>query len=392
MTWKSVRVLLPVLLVGTLLAGCWDGEPISSRLIIAAMAIDAGPQPGTILLTGQSPSASGLAALGAGGAGGAGGGGGGGGGGASASGGPFFEIRQPGTDLAEAIQIARTKVSRDPYYGQVQVVVFGPGLSPGVIQGSIDSLIRLPEMNDQAWAALSLGQSAGSLLSRSSPQEMMPALYLDAFFQQSAATGLDLRQPLWQVEIERVSPGLDPYIPVLDVTPQGFQSNRLALYRDDRMVGVLTPEQTLGWAIAASKARELSIPVTTPLGGADLRALNPRTRIQTRWVEGRPEVVLQTTAAGIVGREPPLLVPSFPGDQNFDQVLRAAVAQRIRAMELDAISASQAVGSDPFGIGSRLYAAAPGKFARLGPWEDAFPSVPIAVQVKVRINSHGNTL
>lgn len=373
-----------LLLASLLLTGCWDSEPINDRSIVTTLAVDAGNGPGNIRLTEQIPSATALTTMGSQGS--SGGSQGGSGSGSTA----FFDVHATAADLAAAVALARTRISRDPYFGEVQNVVLGPGLDANAVAGLLDAMMRLPDLGKGSWMALSPDRPASSLIDHPSPQDVLPALYIDAFFKQSAHTGLDLRQPVWQFYVDSIVPGLDPFLPILDDTPHGLVGNRIALYRHDHLAGLLTPDQTIGWAIATSKLKQYSVPVQTPWGLADVRALAPRSSIRAGWVDGRPRLSVRTRVQGIIGQRPPRLAVSGADDRRFDALIQRDAAARLRSLELDAIAVSQRLGVDPFGFGSRLYAAGPRRFKSLGSWGTAFARLSVAVDVTVLVTSQGD--
>ncbi|MCY0886576.1 MAG: Ger(x)C family spore germination protein [Firmicutes bacterium] len=363
------RTVALLLLTGLALTGCWDNRPIDERAIVMVLGVSS--RHGRLALRFQIPTASALTALPSGSSG-------------NSQSESFFVLPAEGRTVASAFGRAQASVSRDLYLGQIQALVLSAKLPPRVLRAAMTGLARL-EPVDRTIFVLTTPDPVTRLLSTPTPLNQLPNEYFSTLFNCPDCATLHLQVRLWQLMDRLVTPGVDPFLPVARLGPHGIELNQVALYAKDRYLATLSPQETVAFALLTGRAVKPTLSAPTPLGETALRVGTCRGGFSARIVHGRPQARFTVSIDGQL-----VDGPALDGDRTARARVLQAVARQVTARCLALIRHTQALGSDPFGVGRRLHWTDPRGFQALGPWDRAWKQTRVTVTVHVETTRAGN--
>lgn len=229
---KTFRKFLCILLCLSLLlplAGCWNYRGLNEMTIVAGMAIDKtdGEYDLTFeIMDMQRP---------------------------TKTEGPSSElIHSKGDSLMDAIRNAKRQLSNKLYFGNMQIVIVSQKIArEDGLSSFLDNFLRDAEMRETMQLIVSREEDAGSLLvthekqSGAASYDIMQIILDDA-----KVTGSTFSTELYHVYNELNSPGTSIALPAFymasepDSEEKHAEANGCAIFRDDKMVDFLSPEQT----------------------------------------------------------------------------------------------------------------------------------------------------
>lgn len=229
-------VLLPVLMSALVLTGCWDRIEVNDIAIVTTTSFDL-EEDGRYRVAVQVPLPGQM------------GGATGGGGGTSGTK-PFYVDSEAGNSIREATQHLQSRMSRRLFFSHRRVMVIGEELAKSGMREVFDVTARLPE--NRLTANVLVAKGKGIDLLKSQPQfemysgeAMREILESYAVFNPSLK---DIAHALSQI-------GADPILPLIEpATSTGGEKRKevhlsgYAQFRDDKLIGTITPAQAEGVA------------------------------------------------------------------------------------------------------------------------------------------------
>ncbi|MGF7032333.1 spore germination protein KC [Paenibacillus mucilaginosus] len=395
------NLLLVMLLVFPLLAGCWDRQEIEERAVVLGIGVDvADPaeerketesshergaltaeETGLLRLTVQI-AVPGRIPLGP-------GEGGGGGGGQRT----VWVVDAVGHTIGDAINTLQQRVSPPLFFGHLRIIVISEALARKGIKNLNDYFRRNPEVRRMNWMFVSQGSAAGIM--RASPQlERVPTLYLMTTMDQSVKMGRfpnDFLGIFWSAVSSKGKEGYLPYVELMK--EQNVQISGLAYFRGDRMVGSTNPIQIpvymgiMGISMAGGQTF-VRIP-----GTEELFMFQGRSRksvFKVRIENGKP--VIRVTVA-LEGN----LISKFNETlQLSSEVVRqieAQLSQQSKEASQNLIALTQEKRADIFGFGEQVRAKEPDYWnthiRTKDAWQKQYQELKVEMDVRVHVRRVG---
>lgn len=370
MKGAKARATAVLLLAAVFLTGCWDLEEIDRRTVVLGLAFDTA-RGGGFRMVASVPDPRALVPSG------------------GTVIGPqprepaFVVLQTEGRTASENLAALREVTSRDLFLGQILVVGVSERLARRGILSLLEFLMNNTDIPRAAWFVVAAGDPA-RVLAVKPPQQTFPEFYLDDVFRaQGKPTGA-LAIPYWRVWVDTLLPGRDALVPVVAPGPQQqMRVARVAAFRDGRLAGILSEEETrllalirdarnTLWEVDLGDGRRIAL---QPLGA------NSRIVPLPAGPSGAPRFRLDVTlnmslieVYGATGSMP------RPFEHLADRDLTRALTRLIKRL--------QAMGSDPLGFGERWRIAYPGRF-RARDWHEQWPRAQVDVRVRVNISRSG---
>jgi spore germination protein KC len=163
LAYISILLILPILL-----GGCWSGVEVQRRAILASAGIDVADDPAMMSLTMQviNPVMT------------------------SGSEDAILIVTAVADSLFMATRKARHMLSRQPYWGQLQIFVISEEIARRSIKPVLDPLSRDYETNRQAWVLIAKGVTAKTILHAGWGFTGIPATEILGLVQMAYADGL----------------------------------------------------------------------------------------------------------------------------------------------------------------------------------------------------------
>ncbi|MGE5583516.1 MAG: Ger(x)C family spore germination protein [Bacillota bacterium] len=374
------KIIMPLIIIPLLTGGCWDQRILEQTEIVVNAGMDARPGR-KILVTVTAPaSGTGGSPEKASGAQNAGGGG---------------EITKINLYAAEALSVreAREKIRLQTIgrleAGKVIQIFIGESLARRGVMEYLDLFERDPLDPVQARFVVVRG-SANELLKTAMkwPNVQLPGLYfkslLDHTINDSKAPDINFDRFM----IQYYAPGIDPVLPLIKAGPERALVLGSALFRNDRMVGELSPMETFLLLTIQNKAKSHIEAIPLPTG-----LVKKKNRITIHFTESKTAVKLQIHATpqvtfdvklrGIVeelrfGLENPKKIP------RFEKIIAGYLTEKFNQLW----GKLQAADSDPVGIGD-MVRAYHNRYWRQHNWRQVYPTIRAKFKVKASITNYG---
>ena len=364
------RAAALLLLAAFLLAGCWDLEEIDRRTVVLGLVFDLAPGGGwRMLATVPDPRAlvpSGGTAIGP-----------------QPEEPAYVVLETRGHTATETLAALRDVTSRDLFLGQLMVVGVSDRLARRGIGPLLEFLMNDTDIPRAAWFVVGRGDPK-RVMTIKPPQQTFPEFYLDDVLRARSKPAGVLGLPYWRLWVTTLNPGRDAVVPLVEGGPEGqMRVARVAVFRGQRMVGVLSAEETrllaltrdarnTAWQVPMGRGRSISL---RPLGVcADIVPLSPA-------ADGSPRFRFDVEVNAIL-----MEAHGFSGPHHrlFERHATTALTRSVRRL----IDRLQRLGADPWGFGERWRIAHPDAFARQ-PWHSQWPRAEVDVQVRVNISRGG---
>lgn len=369
MRWRRVLALVPLV---ALLSGCWNNAPIDSRALVLLLGIGPAPQ-GAIRVYFQAPTKSGLrAVVSAGGAGGS-------------SGTAYFVVSGAGHSVADAFAAAQSRLDRDIYLGQLQMVLFSERLSGAQFSAASDALFRLGLIDKSVYVGAT--PSVRAALQVTPAETKLPGLYFSQMFgcKHCQTTYLGVR--LWDLYAAQAAAGQSPWMPEVSPGPLGFVVDRMVIYRAGRPALTLSPGASEALGLLLGRTTKGNLTIDLPgVGRVGLRSISAQPHLRIAQQGGRPWIQESLSLEGqleeVHRRPAPALATLLP---QIQQQAARAVGARVQAV----LAALQQQGLDPVGFTSAYRWRHPTRAPTATAWQAWYRRARITVVAHFRIRNSG---
>ncbi|MGI5838895.1 MAG: Ger(x)C family spore germination protein [bacterium] len=354
------------------LPGCFDARDIEHRALVLAVAIDRSETGSGYSVTVQ------IAVPGE-----IGGGEGGG------DGEPSFNVSAESQNIAGALAAIQAKVALPLFFGHTRLIAVSDGIAETGLADTLDFFRRSAEVRRTAW--LIIGQpTAAVILETKLKLEQLPVLGVidvletQAYLQHLA--GIQISSFWSRLDC----PAEEPIIPILIRTEDRVDFGGTAVFRDDRMIGTFSRDETAYLQMLHGRPVRSDVTVELPDTGAQVTVnlTNVRTRVVPRVAGDSIAFTVKVRAEGRVTEETgPGQTDTPAGIAALETVLSQAIAANLRAV----INKEQReFRVDPYPFGEIIRARHPSLWRRID-WRETFPTIPVDIQVTSFIRHIGET-
>ncbi|GIP39427.1 spore germination protein KC [Paenibacillus sp. J31TS4] len=389
MTIRCMKLAI-LLLLASLLSGCWSRRELNELAIAAALGFDQAPRgyniSAQIVNPGEIAKASGSGRS------------------------PVITFTTPGDTVLQGLRRMTKESPRRIYGSHVRVLVLGEELARKGLGGVLDILARDVEMRTDFYIVIARGGKAMDILETFTTLEKIPANKLFTSLEMSdknwAATG---KVTLGELLDDITSKGKNPVLTGIEIKgdealgkrkenmqrakiPAELIYSDMAVLKSDKLVGWFNESESKGYNYLKGTVHSTIINIPWPDGSRiGVELLRTKRKIKVEWKDGKPVAHVKLTAEGEVGE-----VQSTADIRNpfvlreMREKTEADVRNRIRS----AVRRAQTeFHSDVFGFGEALHRSSPRKWKEVEDrWHDElFPKLDLEVQVEVTIKRMGNT-
>lgn len=252
---KLWYVLLTAIICMVSLSGCWDSVEVKDLALVLASGIDRdehGDLHGTLQIAVPS-----------------GGGGGGVTGGSQTNGAGnvgrnFVLVTEDGTDIKSMIQRLQVKVPRKLYFAHRVVVIIGEDQAKAGIRHILDYYARDPTNRLRSLIVISKGATAEKILEIPTVLEKIPGQEIKQIEEQEMGVVMTMQDFLMTTSTE----GIAPIAPAISIVTNSSQQNLAmagtAVFKDFKLVGYLSADETRGLLWLTGKLRRALITTYIP--------------------------------------------------------------------------------------------------------------------------------
>ncbi|AEI44128.1 Ger(x)C family spore germination protein [Paenibacillus mucilaginosus] len=368
-----------------LLTGCWDRREVNDVAFVSGTGIDKVKE--GYRTTVLYPLAGQLGGVGS------------SGGGGGTSGSRSWHLDSvTGTSLKETNNIQQQAMSRQLYFAHRRVLVIGEGAARSGLAPILDIVARVPQNRMTGYILVTKGDARDfmdvDVEVEKIPTEMIRELALN--YMRTPRTVKETVHAL-------LSEGMDPALPycVVDRTKPGRSGQQkpmmklegLAVFREDKLAGLLKGEEAQGVLWAMNEAKRPTIVLPAP-GGTGMQAVQfavAQTRIRPVVSGGKITMRIDIRARGSIAENQSNYIS---GKDYTHAKLEETLNRKIKSMVEKSLKALQTeYGSDPVGFGDILYRSEPKVWSGIrDQWREKYKEVEMAVSVHTQVQHTGTII
>jgi Ger(x)C family germination protein len=370
---KKILIILMVVIFSSTLIGCWDQKIYERVGFILVTGIESSKEKSRKLLVTYTSPAIGLGKR------------------------NQAELTSQEADsLRQAREISRTKSARPLEGGKIQQVLISRELAE---KGEIHNLISIfaSDPLNPTLAFLAIVDGSPYELCKKSlefPDKPRVGVYLNQLFE---ATVKDSKAPetrIYNFDTEYYAEGLDSIVPMVKLESTAVKLIGSALFSRDKMVGNIDVKQTTLMLLMMNKIKNTAeytfrVPNieeahSSIRDGIAASIKKTKRKINVTIDRGKPIVNIQLKLKGYIDE---YRWDDLDKEKNYRE-LESQMAEELKDECLNIIKYTQAVGSDPLGIGDIVRAKHSDYWKKVD-WKEAYKTAQINIDVKLEIASHG---
>ncbi|SHK84492.1 Ger(x)C family spore germination protein [Desulforamulus aeronauticus] len=372
---KKGIVLICLMLCCVFLGGCWNYQGLDTIDIVTGIAIDKNPETGMYLLTYEMVDTA-----------------------VSGKDVPteVKYVESQGPTLFGAIRNAKRKLINKLYGGNMQAIIISRQIAQeeGVL-AILEMFLRDGEPRETLSVAISQEETAKSVLMTKGLDSKIISFEIHGVINEDNQTTSSTKNiALYQAYNAIKEAGDSLVLPILhlqqnnnDVTTE---SNGVALFRGDKLIGFLSPEQTLYYLFLVDeiKSAAVSLPYRSENSEISMEIKSNRSKTSVRYENGQLVVSVQIKTE--------MNLTELKGELDLSQEqertwLEAHAAQFIEESTRAFFGSVQTeYKTDIFGLGRLLYGDHPDVWRQLeDSWDEIFSQAQFEVQVTVDIVNTG---
>ncbi|MEK8128729.1 Ger(x)C family spore germination protein [Paenibacillus filicis] len=310
--------------------------------------------------------------------------------------------------LFEAFRNLTTTSPRKIYTAQIQVLILGESVAQEGVAKVLDLLVRNPETRMNYAVFVAKKTSAESILKVLTPLEKIPA---DSLYN-SLETSSKVWAPITKVTVDilidhMTGKGIHPVLPGVTIIydakenpsgdetktdyPEKPQLSGLAIFKKDKLVGWLGPNEGKGYNYITNKVKTTVGNLKCSDGNLlALEIISSHTDLKCRLVNGKPVIEVQVETEANVGEvtcsmdvTSPLVIEELEkkGAEKANELMKHTVEVMQKQYK-----------TDIFGFGQAIYKTYPELWKRLeDDWDERFADLKVVYKTKLHIRNTGMT-
>ncbi len=400
---RRICLLLVIVLLPYICAGCWDRVEIEQLSYISMVAIDAAG-PDEVLVTFQCIIPRMLAR------------GQDGGGGGTNPVRPYTNYSVKARNVSDAVRLFEIKQPHKALFKTATVIIVGEDLARQGVVSPLDFFTRKPALRRSVWVMVAEGRAADILLKGDPGPENIPAINIKSAFQRRQDVTLTSSVNFGQFLSRYERPGVDPFLPEVKLAPkleggivvqeessaqdrqkdiregekQVIEVVNFGVLKSGKLISFLEITESRGLLLMQNKTQGGTI--TVPAQGTSWASL----LIYSKRVKITPVVNLdgflfniEIEIEGYVSSiQNEVIDPTKPEDvRMLEDEAEKAVRQNVMA----AVKKSQEVHSDFLGFGEKIYETDPGLWKEISEtWRDEWlPNAQVDISVSCKLKRTG---
>jgi spore germination protein KC len=365
--------------------GCWDRKELNDRAIWLATGWDVGEKEG-VEVSGQIVIPSNMQSKG---------------GGGGSTGSEYITVSAKGINSRDALQNMQNKLSREAFFGQRRVVLYGEKFARRGVKKMIDSNNRFPDVALRNDSFIVKGDSALKALNLAYPLEKPPA---NSVLKEHVQSGGKGDTAYLEFLIAANSDGIRPTLPAIEIgyfqdehqTAKGelakpiLKLAGIAVFDQDlSLLGFLDMEETrnYNWIIGILKRRTLAADIKE--GNVSVTLTELKTKIIPQKIKGQQiGFTVELSGEGELGENNTDL--DLDKLKNLEYLQKEMEKQAKEQIEETITKVQKKYKVDIFGFGEVLHKQKPMEWKSLKKeWDHHFAKADITVKVDLKINRIG---
>jgi spore germination protein KC len=373
-----IRKLLSAVLIGACclsLTGCWNYRGLNEMDIVTGLAVDRDTETGLYQLTfeivdiHESGKDGGIGAK---------------------------YVESEGETLFSAIRNSKKRLINKLYGGNLQALIISNQIAQqDGVAVILEELLRDGEPRETLSVVISQEETAREILQTQGIDSKIIAYEIhDMIREDSQVTASTKYLPLYKSYNAIRGKGKALVLPVVRSVLNGedtvAEMNGIALFRDDKMIGYQTSENTMYYLFIVDEIESgaLSFPVTSPNESVSLEIKKSKTNTKVSFENGQIMVELSISLKlNIMEIKSQLSISQPQHREQLELLTEQFIIQRISIFFYETQTQT---GTDIFGLGSLLYQKDPDLWRAVeDDWQELFQSASLTIEAQADIVSAG---
>ncbi|GEM_PF-1872207 len=364
-----------------LLAGCWDSDEIEQLAIIMGsgfdltedgqiegivqIAIPAGVSGGKDNQPGPSPQQ------------------------------PFLTISDNGFSAPEIINRLQQQLSQKFFLGQRAVFVIGDAYARAGIEQALDWFMRSPDSRYSAYVLTAYNMKAKDILTTQYNLEPISSIALKKIMKGGSGYAETMDEFLYSV-VNPDKPTLTGAVSLVDEGEAGkfFRIDRIAVYRNKKLIGFLNERQTTMFSLFQGKLKETNMTMQVESkneslpGTTSIHIFGTDASIHTKIEGNKPHIELKFKAKSRIIEN--LNSLDLSKDENLRRI-EQKFADKIEHALMELVQVAQEQYKvDLFAFAEEVHIQHPYYWKKSkDSWTDIFPTIPVNYQIELNIERIG---
>ncbi len=387
--FKRILTVFMVIISLTMLGGCWDSKEFNELFVITATALDVAEDPKKITVTLQTANIP----QGAGPSGGNSSGGSGSGGKSGSSSKAVIILKAESQSLLDGIMHISRDSNREVLFQHNQIRIIGKELAQKGIIKHLDMLMRDTHSRLEVPLAVVDGRAEEVVKAKLS-QDPNSGIFLGEMFRDLSRVSNEYQVRLIDFAQMLIGESVAPIMPMIKLSgsddKQEIHFVGMAVFKDDKMIGSIDTEETLGliWAFGNVKNTNMDVKEEEQ-NHAVLRIKSFKTKPEVS-LEKNGKVKINLDIDVLTGLGELKGFKEYKMEQLIEHVKKLA-EERIKDRINDTLLVAKQMKSDFFRFGTLISQKHPKEWKRLKKrWEnELFMQVELNVNAKVKIAGSG---
>lgn len=375
---NRLKVIICILL-SLCLTSCWSARELNKIAIVMAVGVDKGNKTNPVKMTVQIANVLGAQASPNGGQGGAGNTG-------------YLNLTENGKSISQITREMGRKLSRKLFFSHNQVIIFGKDAAEAGIENYLDFFMRYRETRLLVWVLVSKGPTNEILsvqpkLENNLGRNIGELVKTDQFRSQIPSVNLkDFASNLMSKSTAPIAPMIEV---VTDNNKQVVRLSGTAVFKKDKMVGILDKKETRGLLWCINKVNDGSIVLKTNNN-------NDTITIATTHASGKitPKIKNNELSMKIdIKQEGDLEEQTTTKDLSNPKefaTMEKSIEDIIKDEVMIALNKSRELNVDMFGFGDIVYRHYPKQWSKMEKdWDQIFKDIQVEVNVDSKLRRTG---
>lgn len=356
------------------LTGCWNYRGLNEMTVVAGMAIDRDPKSGKYLLTFEFVDISTPV---------------------KEKGASGELIQSEGETLFEAVRDAKRRLSNKLYFGHNQIVILSKEIASSEdVVSLLDWLLRDGECRETLFVAISQGETAREVFDVDGADQKLVSYKLQMVIREDKrVTGSTLPVELYELYEDSKSPGRELALPAVHRVENGeelvTEINGLAVFKKEKLVGFLSPEDAKYYLFAVNRFENGVLPFHDPESGearGTLEVGKSKTQYDIEVEGGEVKLIVKPKLTVFMGE---LMETDVKLDvAKLDEITRAAEKELEEKISGVIRKIQTEFQSDILNFGNLIYKRNYALWTELeDTWDEKFPTLKVEVRVDINVSN-----
>ncbi|PJO43201.1 Ger(x)C family spore germination protein [Lysinibacillus xylanilyticus] len=386
------KCMFVLLILSSILAGCWDKRELNELGIMLAIGIDKVEDGYRVTAQVVVPSEVSTKT--------------------STGRSPVIMFQERGETVYEAFRKITKKSPRRIYPGHLRMLVLGEDLAEEGIAESLELLSRNWELRSDFFVAIAKDRTAEEVLNVTTTIENIPANEMFNTLKTSEAIWAATRGfTLDQLIADLTSEGKEAVLTGIlvtgeqekgsskqnmeSITPSALiQYDELAVFKKDKLIGWLTERESRGFNGIVNEVQSSVTVISCPAGGKATIEINQvDSKMKGKINKGKPEVDINIKVKGDVGEVECLI--NLNKQETLVELEKNTKKYMEETINLTIETVQKHYKSDIFGFGEAIHRSNPKEWKKIKEhWDEEFAEMKVNVKVDVKLvhtSTEGNS-